>query len=420
MILHRFYQYRFLGVTIVAIGIFLFGMKVGTRFHELFFQNQTSLLSVVGQSGTERIALEMLESCSQENRPIAMNKETCYSKKFRELALQNGPEKSFEILSLLQQKDPEAQGCHFIAHGIGSGTYRRDPKAWQSHIKSISHSCTYGALHGIIEEYVARLPDKTLSKDIVPTICGSEPRADCNHIIGHLVLVETKGNIDNALDICRIFQDKHQRNFCLTGVFMEHSTASNLIAHGYATEEFLNWPARVGDLEKLCRSYDGEEAAACWEEIVHAALVKFNNDPERIFSFCNTAQTNDAAKRCKRHAIGIMIVARGFDFGSLRYMCKIKQSNDPSFENECYAYLAGSVLFTVPRQAKNIAIFCNSLDDNLKVDCFTQIGAMFKEGLMTSGEGTDPIEVCNIAPIDLRGRCRGDNIEVDTFLPRTD
>ncbi len=359
---------------LVILSLALFLTSLG------YYSNQKGYLKLPFVSGAT-IAKSATESgsdaydyCLDQKHWDGINKENCYSKYFKQISEENGASYAFDALATLQQIDSTTLGCHLIAHGIGWGAYLKDPNDWRELIQTMNPGCSYGAIHGVIENYVATLPEGKLPKELVPSICGESPRADCNHIIGHLILVQTKGSIDEALDYCRVFQDnKTQLNFCFTGVFMEYQTALNLIDHGLAPKSWLDWPARVPELEKMCRSYSGDEGASCWEEIIHAALVKFNNDPEQIFAFCSTSQLVDGALRCRRHAIGVMTAAYEYDLDKMKPMCDIPQKNDPSFKNDCYASMAGSTLSTLPNDTKKVSDFCESLDTQYQSACFYQI-----------------------------------------------
>lgn len=307
------------------------------------------------------------------------SKEMCYAKYFQKVAAAKGADFAFNLLFELQKLDPDTTGCHLIAHGIGWGTYEHNPDDWKDQIRSINRGCTYGAVHGIIENLVDDLPDKKMSDELVVSICGENPRADCNHIIGHLLVVETDGDVDKALKRCQLFADNKQKDFCYTGVFMEYQTALNLIKHGVVPEDWLNWRARVDDLEKMCRFFQGLEAEACWEEIVHAALVKFNNNADKIFSFCRSAPFSAAAERCRRHSIGIMAAANNFNLVSMKDICKLSQKDDPDFEGECYQQLVASSISSIPQDRRRVEEFCLGLPEKFKDSCLSQINYASKE-----------------------------------------
>jgi hypothetical protein len=303
-------------------------------------------------------------------------KENCYSSEFRKLAEKSGPEISFSVLHYLQQLDRDAVGCHLIAHSIGKGSFKKDGDNWRGLIQKMETSCNYGAIHGVLESYVGSLPDKSLKKDVIPSICGENPLADCNHIIGHLLLVQTDANVKKALDLCEVLSDPRQNSFCISGVFMEYQTALNLVDHELVPETWLNWAPRLGELEKLCRSFDGKYASGCWEELPHIALVKFQNDPKKMFDLCSTAQVPDGAKRCKRHSLGIIGASMNFDLSKMKSVCSIPQKDDSSFEEECYPAIVSSSLSTIPDAVPQAVTFCSSLDDKFQPSCFSMVGIM--------------------------------------------
>jgi len=386
-----------LGIVIIIFEFWIFLKKITSQ--------PTVENSLIELANTEdnTIAKEILAKCSK-NESSEVNKETCYSIKFKDIAKINGFESAFKILDQLQTIDPQAKGCHLIAHGIGAGAFENDPAGWQSLIKTLPASCSYGAIHGVIEGYVGTLPNKRLTKDIVRKICGENPRADCNHIIGHLVLVETKGNVDKAIDMCQVFTEPRQRQFCLTGVFMEQQTAINLIEHGYAPKSWLDWSSRFDELEKLCRKYDGENAIACWEEIIHVALVKFRNDPKTLFDFCSTSQILEGAKKCKRHGIGVIVAGVDYNLEKTKYMCALKQPEDESFERDCYIYTVGATLASIPKSGGPKTInFCSSLEPKFQESCFGEIGQMLKEsGSLSQNEHA---KICENAESKFTNLC---------------
>ena len=347
-----------IGLIIIAAGFVLY-LNMGGSGGDALPESQAALI--------------MFNNCKDSSRSGGLETETCYYKEFISLAEEKGSEFSFKTLTALQQLDNSAIGCHLLSHGIGTGSYRKNPGNWQELIRDINSTCSYGAPHGVIEEHLSTSGQR-MTKEFIPQICGPQPRADCNHIVGHLLLVETEANVDKALVLCDVFKDDRQNEFCLLGVFMEYQTALNLINHGYAPESWKNWPARLPELEKMCRSYDGKNAIACWEEIVHVALMKFKNDPEKIFNFCDLSPIADAAIKCRRHSIGIMATAKKFDLESMKPICKIMQQVNLDFEADCYIQLVASAMSTLPDFSERAYRFCNGLDEEFTGKCSNYVG----------------------------------------------
>jgi len=399
-------------------------IKTSQRLRAVIFISVIIALVVVriffGSSkeiSTKSTAGEIQKYCIQ-NEAVSKGKENCYSEEMKKIAEKKGPEFSFGVLNDLQMMDESSIGCHLIAHGIGWGSYTREPDNWRKLVQGMPTICNYGAIHGVIESYVLSLPNKSLSPEVIPTICGAEPRADCNHIIGHLLLVQTDALLDDALDLCGVFNNEIiQKRHCISGVFMEYQTALNLVDHDLVPRTWLNWPPRLPELEKICRSYAGEEASGCWEEIVHVALAKYNNDPHKIFNLCSSAQVKDGAQRCKRHSIGILGASQNFNLPNLKYICSIKQNdNDPNFENECYPNLISSALSTIPSKVPEAINFCKELDSEFKPACFSMIGGVGT--VMPLVKGLLP-ESCKSAPPEYQDFCLGNKYQGSSGIIRS-
>ncbi len=291
--------------------------------------------------------------------------ESCYAREFEKISLREGPAAAFRALGKLQEKDPRTNGCHFIAHGIGYGAYGRDPGNWREAFQSVDQSCTYGAMHGVLERAIADMPGG-LSADVLPEICGSAPRGDCNHIVGHLVLVEAKRDIPAALRLCAFLGDEGQRAFCTSGVFMEEMTAVNLVKHGYADESALRWAGRAPEFVELCGRYDGRTAIECWREFAHVAVAA-GGDAAGTFALCE--EGGRFAEVCKLHAVGILGSVMNFEFPRAAAACGVPGLS-PAFLNKCYAGLAGSALASNPALAEDVVGFCAGLPGEYRRSCF--------------------------------------------------
>lgn len=301
------------------------------------------------------------------------NKETCYAKAFENLGKATDRDHAFEVLRTLQQTDPEARGCHFIAHAISTAETRKDISKWRELMNTAPPDCSYGAAHGALEVYASTFPDGKLPKSEIPNLCNNPDPNNCTHILGHLLLVMNENNIPESLKDCQSLpHDKLGKFECLTGVFMERITAFNLETHGLAGKEALNWPARVPELEKLCREQGGVYSVACWKEIVHAVLVKVRNNPQALVDFCETAPGKEETRECIDHALGIMAAGYNFQLDRMSPICDtaVKAAD---FKNRCYATLVSSTLSTIPTEIPAAKRFCGSIDESYQKSCFAAI-----------------------------------------------
>lgn len=388
---------------ILFIVFLLLLISIGLKNNNLEWLN--AFAASAEKVSIEEKAAQVKELCNEKNKSKNIGKMSCYSEEFQNIAYKNGPDYAFEVLFALQKKDSTARICHLIAHGIGWGTYERNPDDWQNQIASINPTCVYGGIHGILEQYIYDLPEGNLTKEVIPNICKANPSPACIHAVGHLTTVEAQDDLDKAIELCSAFpKAKRKRHYCLTGTFMEHMIAENLVEHGYYPQSRRkNWYRLIDDFEKLCRSYNGENATACWTEIVHASAIKFRGNPKKIFDFCNAFHVQEGAKRCKRHAITEIISKHDYNISSIKYMCAIEQPNDPSFERDCYVNLVALKFFHIsPKEAVDIIDFCLSLDSKFHNSCFSQMGKMFRKLSVSKDE---IFEICQNVPVKFKSKC---------------
>ena len=247
----------------------------------------------------------------------------------------------------------------------------------------VEHVLVVRALE-IKKEFYAAVTIDNIKGDVV-LIASSEGGVDIEETAKqspgkiHKYYLHSQKEIDPTRDarwkdfIKAVFPDPAQLDFCYTGVFMEEETALNLITHGIVDKSWLNWPARLTELDKLCRTFQGEKLKACWTELVHIIAVKYNNNAKEVFDYCSQAPEVAAGKSCKRHGIGIMAAGTNFDLMRIKYWCDLPQENDPNWKSDCYIQLAASTISTIPNEQNKIKDFCQSLEATYQSACFGQI-----------------------------------------------
>jgi hypothetical protein len=180
------------------------------------------------------------------------NNQDCYSKKFYQITLKYGHETAFSILDRLVSQKPEYSYCHFFAHAIGHGAYEKDPANWRNTLNSISQTCSYGAFHGILEQYAYTLQSKEeniTDKKVLQGICDGK-MGSCPHILGHIILVYEEADVVKSVGTCQAFKDESYK-WCLNGVFMEHTYPKTLVEHGLRDKSALNTSGKLPSLKIL-------------------------------------------------------------------------------------------------------------------------------------------------------------------------
>jgi len=297
------------------------------------------------------------------------NKEQCYARELEKVAFAYGRDDAIAVLNSLRANYATEYECHFIAHGIGWGLYKRDPARWREQALADSGDCNYGIFHGIMEYYAAELPKEERLTDNIISICGQKPTADCLHSIGHVLMVMENGDTNKALTDCDSYVDGLQRSRCYSGVFMEVLTGYMLVEHKLAPQSYLDWDAKMGEFGSICRSYSLDRAAMCWQEIIHPAIVVFEYDAKKVISFCKNAPFHQAQENCIGHAIGILTVHRNFNLEEARDVCAVFPQ-DRDFIRRCYITLVGTQLEEGIEYRHKSVEFCNSIEAQYQSDCF--------------------------------------------------
>lgn len=382
------------GKTYILYFIFILFIALITFFISLQLGKKTPTLSL------EQI---ITKCASKTQSTLTDSKEYCYSAEFKNISAKYGSQFAFAKLEELKKLDPSALGCHWIAHGIGMGTYIKNSQNWRQELSSISQTCNYGAQHGIVESYISTLPEGKITDQNILTICGDKPINDCNHVVGHIVLVTYSGDIDQSLEICQMFKDSLQNHYCNQGVFMENITALNLIDHKIVSEDYLNWSSRFDQIKQMCKKYSDPPAMACWEESTHAAVQKYQNEFSKVLEWCDEAPSVEGRDKCKIHAIGIITATNNYQLANISRLCRIPQKSDPDFESNCYSNIVGSMLSTVPEKLNDAVDFCASLaNSDFVSNCISMIYTVSNSELFSR---SDIQNICNTKPDQIKNIC---------------
>ncbi len=250
----------------------------------------------------------LLDSCRLSKIP-----ETCYTQNFKGITKQHGLAYALDTLAALQKQGGSSAGCHFIGHVVAHEAVANSPANWPEVMRQLPvEACTGGFLMGLLEARKQFEPDFKLGADTISGTCkvikqqqGSEgAEQTCVHTMGHLVLVEARGDIAKALAMCAALEDAYYYE-CASGTFMENIYRRNLVAHG--TKEKLVWNgAELQRQKQLCSSHTGTAGKACWRELSHMLIQTSKRDMAKVFTACQGSGNNANSTACYMHAVGVM------------------------------------------------------------------------------------------------------------------
>jgi len=323
-------------------------------------------------------AAEIKNKCEDSNQS-----EKCFTEQFYRLTKETDFHHAISTLDELNNIEPKSLGCHLIAHGIAIAQTEKNITGWQELLKKVDiNQCSGGYVHGIIE---ARLKNdgkfkidnnsvREICTDVVSSIKGEYGELNCAHILGHLALLQEKGNIKNTVEICSSLTDKLQFD-CQTGLFMENLTRDNLITHLDFND--LIWDEKAAnEIENLCSTFSGLPAMACWQEISHI-YAAINPDPYEVFQKCNSAPLTKFIDSCYFHVTSFIVSK--INENSFGRVCEM-YSNDKGKYKDCVRHIIFGLLSSSDHFKEIAGKFCEAQDgDSDTKFCMKETNRIVKE-----------------------------------------
>lgn len=319
-------------------------------------------------SKSTETATNIFKECSGNNQ------EECYKKSLIRVAKNNSLTYSTEVLDELQVLEPLVRSCHSLGHSIASSVVENSPNKWLDLIKVIDpKKCSGGFFHGIIEGYSSTNNGQELSAKELGKLCiglDNFQSKSCAHILGHINLVNTQGNIDKAIEICNQNEDIELKKQCYIGVFMENVTKENLVDHGIEAKREAWNENTIIETEKLCRKYKGDVAFACWGQIGHVYAAVNNDNAKVVRSLCQRANKSDWIENCYLLAVQKMstTLTQQKDVNNI-----CNPVSNPLEKKSCISHAISAMLVTSEQYFDRAKIFCNNQDEIYKTECSKQV-----------------------------------------------
>lgn len=175
-----------------------------------------ALSDVLARDGMGEFGLDYFSS-GTDKRPV-------FDKHFDELGT-NG------ILDFLEAVNPM---CHEQAHDLGQVVLAHSESLGAA-LRQCLTRCTSACMHGILKGELAEKPTSsggsTLTAEVAkemaflcddPEMKRIHKPGNCAHGMGHAFVMNTRYELEPALDACSAFKEMPMQYHCATGVFMEY------------------------------------------------------------------------------------------------------------------------------------------------------------------------------------------------------
>lgn len=388
--------------VIICSGLFLIA---GFFIYNSYFSKEAAIKK------ENKEALQIAEKASRVCKKESFSWRHCYELQAEAMARIYPLPLSLLVLKKIQLLDTRTLDCHVIVHALIRQYVKDNPGSWDMYASQVDpYACNYGFIHGIAE--ARSLVDKSfvLNAKTVPLLCKefSEKmntqnlEQTCAHIMGHVLLVEKDGSIPKAISICDDTPKPMQRE-CFAGIFMENFTRNNLVAHGIA--EYIPWDdAAVAAQEKICRSYSGEHAFSCWQEISHMYNNRTPEQPEKVYTQCNTAKEETFINGCYIHGANTLAQWKDADKAYLARLCS-PYMNDQVMYPSCLNTLLRSLIYADTSLTKRAMLLCEVAPKMHEKTCYSILTNALKKRAST----TEQNYWCTQIPNDYQSFCTKNN-----------
>lgn len=370
-----------------------FLLIVGIIF--LFFSSVMGMFFLYGTRQQSYPDIKMVAKNFIQNCEKSADWQKCYGKQFALLVKRTTLPYSLDVLNAVSNGDHKTRDCHIMAHKIMLEAVAEDPKHWMDYLRAIDPTaCTYGYVHGILEARSRVDSSFTINEKTIPEFCltyahkngGKGIDQTCSHIMGHLLLVESRWNIPQAVATCGKIQEDLQRE-CYGGVFMENFTRDNLVAHGLAS--YSPWtPTLIGKQEELCFQQTGNAGLGCWQQMSQLYLQNHMRDPDGVYALCSQSGNEAYTNQCYVNALGGFLELQDDEKVFYQSLCG-RFAGDYKEYDKCTQYGVRTLLHASVKNADRSISFCNATISTFKSRCFSLIGLVLKERVSEKEQVSD-------------------------------
>ncbi|HET7098656.1 MAG TPA: hypothetical protein VFI61_00240 [Patescibacteria group bacterium] len=354
----------------------------------------------------------ILKKCSS-----AEYKPACYETEIPKLMNKISMEAVFEVIRLIQLKDPSYAQCHTLAHKLSSQEAKLHKTEWKDIlIRCPLAMCNYGCLHGSLIEHFRgeTLNDEQIAEALPDLKNVCERRSDwspslvdqnmCYHALGHLAMYITDADIKKSLTLCSTISKKQDgrdySEICSEGIFMTLLYPEDLVLPDdvkYQTNNVIKFCSRfTGYAYQICRR---ESSSLIEDEL---------QDPLKLVNFCSFAKNVDDVDKCygtvinrmaddfmpkedwlermdrycgdipihkdlcvSSFAMRMIQIDKYNEYNAIQ-LCTLSKKYGSAVSDECFNKLAlnGSLIFTI--NSTDYSKYCDILPDEWKNKCYAK------------------------------------------------
>lgn len=334
------------------------------------------------QDSTNQKIKNIAEFCSQND-----DWRKCFGTQLASFNKDHSLKQTIQALEQIKKLDPKTNDCHFIAHWVSLSEVEKAPDKWLDIFNVVDQTiCVNGFVHGALEGRSRFDPNFKINASVIPNICqsieeriskrgGKTSNAEdaCSHIMGHILLVEAAGNLDQAINQCSQL-DRSIKFSCFQGVFMENVERENLVVHEN-TPQLPKTEESAGQIEAICPTFKPEARGACYRELSHI-YTRLSTNPQKVFEYCLASPNKDQKNECYFHSLNLLVLKQDVPDSDLKNLCIFFEKDEQLLKN-CISRVIQPLLGSSTGFVDRASQFCN-YQGSYQQFCFEKIEEKMK------------------------------------------
>lgn len=386
-----------IGYLLVLCFFFMVGVGISLTFSFRF--EELTPLDLAAQ----------IESCLQNpNQQVVLADETlqtefskgnnCFRELARALLDRHQLQEILHTSALIEQNPEMYTVCHQFTHDLGYVAYEKDQDVAEVY-SFCDHTCHSGCYHGVLQHYFQEQGiqlDIHAAQDLqLTSLCDAKKTSlleysECIHGLGHGLLYLTNFDFQVSLEFCDVFDSVPDRENCYGGVFMEYYVWRQRFEFGY-TEPNIDLShfennTQLEDVMYPCTVLDEKYLQSCYSSQASYFYDYTAGDHQKVAELC--AKLEPQYQDGCFGVFGADQISSGQD---LQVMAERCFAFSEEYVDSCLEGILSGSMTRFPQQVDRQTSFCESLPEERKEFCYTQIIRIYNSQIDSNSSILDQV-----------------------------
>jgi len=388
---------KLVGFFLTFVLFFVVGMCI-SRFISLKFEKLTPLELAAQIEFCLQNPNQQLDSTDETKQTQLPEGNNCFRELARTLLGRQQLQEILQTAALIEQ-DPEMYTvCHQFTHDLGYVAYEIDQDVAAVY-EFCDHTCHSGCYHGVLQHYFQEQDiqlDVHAAQDLqLKTLCDAKSTSileysECIHGLGHGLLYLTNFDFQVSLEFCDVFESVADRENCYGGVFMEYYVWRQRFELGY-TEPGIDLShfennTQLEDVMYPCTVLEEKYLQSCYSSQASYFYDYTNGDHQKVAQLC--AELEPKYQAGCFGVFGADQISSGQDMQVMADRCF---AFSEEYVDSCLKGILSGSMTRFPDKIDHHIAFCESLPEEKKEFCYTQLIRIYDSQIDTTSSILDQV-----------------------------